>query len=106
MIESVIWPIIMFLKDPDIETYPSTKTTPMVMREAVNRVLLLYRRRLRMAILKRLPIVLPPLDFFPDQFPVFQGVDDLSLPHDLLVVGGENESGLLLVAHLFHEFND
>jgi len=70
--ESVIWEIIMFLKEPETPINPRTKTTPMVMREAVNSVLLLYRSRLRMAILKRLPIVLSSLSFFPDQFPVFQ----------------------------------
>ena len=39
--ESVICAIIMFLKDPAMEMYPRTKTTPIVMRDAVNNVLLL-----------------------------------------------------------------
>jgi hypothetical protein len=37
--ESVIWPIIMALKDPVTEVKTRTKTTPMVISDAVSRVL-------------------------------------------------------------------
>src|SRR5512136_1540370 len=104
--ESVIWAIIMFLKEPETPINPRTKTTPMVMREAVNSVLLLYRSRLRMAILKRLPIVLSSLILFPDQFPVFQRVDNLRLADNLLVMGREDEGRLQLIFHFFHKIND
>src|SRR5574342_278600 len=80
--------------------------TPIMTREAVNKVLLLYRRRFRTAILKRLPIFLPSSGLFPSDLPVFQRIDDFRFPYDLLIVGRENESGLKFIPHLFHLFDD
>ncbi len=101
--ESVICPIIMFLKDPEMEMYPRTKITPMAINDTVNNVLLLYRKRFRTAILKRLPILLSPFHLLIHQFSVGQRIDDLRFAHDLLVMGGENESRLQFVAHFFHQ---
>src|SRR4030043_70716 len=93
----------IFLNEPEMEMYPRTKITPMAISETVSNVLLLYRKRFRTAILKRLPILLSPLHLLIYQFSIGQRIDDLRLAHDLLVMGGENKSSLPLVAHLFHQ---
>src|SRR3972149_657159 len=96
----------MFLKEPLMEIKRRTKTTPIVTREAVSSVLLLYLRRFLKAILNRLPIFLSSFDLFPSQFSILQSVNDLRFAHDLLVVGGEDEGSLKLIPHLFHRLKD
>src|SRR3972149_12097735 len=104
-IESVIWPIIMFLNDPDTEINTRTKTTPTVISEAVSIVLLLYLRRFLTAILKRLRIPGTLLKVLPLQLSILQSKQYLSLTHYLLVMGREQEGGTELVPHLFHKIN-
>src|SRR4030043_1332151 len=104
--ESVICPIIIFLNEPEMEMYPRTKITPMAINDTVNNVLLLYRKRFRIAIFKRLPILLSPFHLLIYQFSIGQRINDLRFAHNLLVMGGENKSSLPLVAHLFHELDD
>jgi len=41
-------------------------------------------------------------DLFPNQFSVLQSIDDLGFAHDLLVMGGEDESCFEFVPHPFH----
>src|SRR3990170_8987272 len=104
--ESVICPIIMFLKEPVTEINTRTKTTPTVINEAVSRVLLLYLKRFRIAILKRLPIILSSFYLFALQLPVLKHVNNLCLADDLLVMGGEYKGGLEFIPHLFHKLNN
>src|SRR4030042_2129817 len=96
----------MFLKEPLIEIKRRTKTTPIVTREAVSSVLLLYLRRFLKAILNRLPIFLSSLDLFSNEFSILQTAYNLRFAHDLLVVGGEDEGSLKLIPHLFHRFKN
>ncbi|EKD21888.1 MAG: hypothetical protein ACD_87C00286G0002, partial [uncultured bacterium] len=103
IIESVIWPIIMFLKVPATETKARTKTTPTVIREAVRRVLLLYRSRFRIAILNRLPIAVSSPALCAVQSSIFQRENRFRLADDLLIVGGKDKGGLEFVPHLFHQ---
>ena len=84
--ESVIPPIIMSLKEPLVAINTRTKIIPMATREAVRKVLLLYRLRFLMAILNKLPIFIPSLVLPADHSSVFQLVDHLSLSDDLLIV--------------------
>src|SRR3990172_8236703 len=98
--------MIMFLKEPDTETNSKTKTTPMVTREEVSKVLLLYRKRFLMAILKRLRIFFPSFDLLSCNPSIFESVKDLCLAHDLLVVGGKNETGFEFILHFPHQFDN
>src|SRR4030042_2373923 len=105
-IESVICPIIILLKEPVTATKSRTKTTPIAMRDAVRRVLLLYLKRFLKAIFKRLRISLTSFGLFSNQFSILQTVDDLGLTHDFLIMGGKDEGGLKLIPHLFHRLKD
>src|SRR4030042_2888202 len=96
----------MFLKEPLIEIKRRTKTTPIVTREAVSSVLLLYLRRFLKAILNRLPIFLSSFGLLSNQFSILQTVYNLRFAHDLLVVGGEDEGSPKLIPHLFHRLKD
>ncbi len=102
IIESVIWPIIKFLKDPETEMKARTKTTPTVISEAVSSVRRLYRSRLRIAILKRLTMAVPSLVLDSFDFAVLECEKDFRLTDDFLVVGREDKGCLEFVAHPLH----
>src|SRR4030042_5451425 len=96
----------MLLKEPVTETKRRTKTIPSVTRKAVSNVLRLYLRRFLMAILNKLPIFFSSFHLFSNQFSILQTVDNLRFTHDLLVMGGKDESGLELIPHSLHRLKD
>ena len=89
--ESVIWPIIIYLNDPDAATNTSTNMTPMAMSDDVKRVLLLYLDKFRTAILKSLSMS-ASLSFSQiSEYPILERIDRFHFTDDLLVMCGKYE---------------
>jgi len=73
--ESVICPMRRLLTDPVTAMKTRTKTTPIIMSDAVRRVLLRYLKRFLMAILRRLYMGISSCILPVNDRSVLQGID-------------------------------
>lgn len=104
--ESVIWPTIIYLNDPEAATNTNTNMTPIAMRDDVKKVLLLYLDKFRIAILKSLCMLAYILLGLVNKYPIVECINCLHFTDDLWVMRGKDKCYSKFLIHLSHNINN